>query len=99
MEGAVSEDVISGIAISSKASRGAATLVRIMNCKMNQQRYAKAKTGLTLMPGVDSHTRRITVCGSTLQDVPATYTISGLLNHEFPVIGKDKVKGQYRIIS
>ncbi|XP_021960303.1 uncharacterized protein LOC110856156 isoform X2 [Folsomia candida] len=87
LEGAVSEDVISGIAISSKATRtGAATLVRIMNCKRMSQRQSK-KSGLTLMPGVDFHSRRITVSGATLQDVPVTYTITGLLNHEFPVIG------------
>jgi hypothetical protein len=85
LEGSVSEDCISGIAISSKATNnGTATLVRIMNCKMS---HMKAKAGLTLMPGVDSHTRRITVSGASLQDVPVTYTISGLLSHEFPVIG------------
>jgi hypothetical protein len=92
VKGGVSEDVISGIAIASKASRtGAATLVRIMNCKMKMSHDKFNKSGLTLMPGVDSHTRRITVCGSSLQDCPATYTISGLFNHEFPVIGDKNI--------
>jgi len=42
---------------------------------------------LTLMPGVDSHFNRTTVYGANLSDVPTTYTIIGLQNHEFPVIG------------
>lgn len=82
--GSISDECITGIAIASKNTRqGAATLIRIMNCSM---KHSKANKGfVTLMPGVDSHTRRITVSGG---DIPVTYTISGLLNHEFPVIGK-----------
>ncbi|ODN05800.1 hypothetical protein Ocin01_00893 [Orchesella cincta] len=85
LSGFVSDECISGIAIASKNSRqGAATLIRIMNCSIKNKNLKANKGFMTLMPGVDSHTRRITVSG---EDIPVTYTISGLLNHEFPVIG------------
>ncbi|CAG7734701.1 unnamed protein product [Allacma fusca] len=85
VDGAVSSSIISGNAISSKSTREATSkLIRIMNCSLDNKTHQK---GLTLVPGVDSHTRRITVSGSTVSDVPVTYTITGLFRHEFPVIG------------
>lgn len=78
--------VISGIAIASKSSRtGTASLVRIMNCKIFYPHTQKIlKSGLTLTPGVDNQMRRVTLTGG---DIPTMYTITGLLAHEFPVIG------------
>jgi len=44
---------------------------------------------MTLTPILEGRWgRRVVVCGTSVSDVPATYAISGLLQHEFPVIGK-----------
>jgi hypothetical protein len=92
---AVSTGCISGIAIATKTSRSStATLIRIMNCNIEghnqgqlQHKLSPKQKGLTLMPGVSSNTRRITVCGTSVSDVPASYSISGLRKNEIPVIG------------
>jgi hypothetical protein len=105
-EGAVSTGCISGIAISAKPSRSVtATVLRIMNCHIEKHKtysgpqpkdptlkQTNKNKKLTLMPGVKSQSRRITVTGVSIQDVPATYIITGLLKHEFPVIGEYRIR-------
>lgn len=74
---------VSGVAIVSRPKHGSATVHRVINASIG----LPPRRGYTLVPGVDNKFRTISVSGAAINDVPTTYTITGLEPFEMPVIG------------
>ncbi|CAH0715506.1 unnamed protein product, partial [Brenthis ino] len=74
---------VTGVAILKKG-RGNAAVVRIVNVAIG---IKQLKKGYELKPGIKSSSRRITVNGSDIKDIPCQYTVVGLERYELPVIG------------
>lgn len=73
---------LSGIAISKK-SKGCSTaeISKVINVNIKKHRYS-------LLPGIHTDRRRVTVRGEDIRDVPTKYTMTGLQPYELPVVGK-----------
>lgn len=78
---------VSGVAILKK-TRGNATVSRVVNVAIG---IKQLKKGYELKPGIKSSSRRITVNGCDIKDIPCQYSIVGLERYELPVIGKNKL--------
>ncbi|XP_023946396.1 uncharacterized protein LOC112051828 isoform X2 [Bicyclus anynana] len=74
---------VSGIAILKKG-RGNAVVTRVVNVAIG---IKQLKKGYELKPGIKSSSRRITVSGSDINDIPCQYSVVGLERYELPVIG------------
>lgn len=75
---------VTGVAILKKG-RGNAAVTRVVNVAIG---IKQLKKGYELKPGIKSSSRRITVNGSDIKDIPCQYTVVGLERYELPVIGK-----------
>ncbi|KAK6617808.1 hypothetical protein RUM43_014036 [Polyplax serrata] len=76
---------ISGLAVAvKKRGSGKAVLSRIVSVTIGRNHK---KRGFTLTPGVKTNWRRTVVNGTSIGDVPAKYTVTGLESYELPVIG------------
>ncbi|XP_041979381.1 uncharacterized protein LOC121733243 isoform X2 [Aricia agestis] len=67
-----------------KKGRGNATICRVVNVAIG---IKQLKKGYELKPGIKSSSRRITVSGCDIKDIPCQYTVVGLEKYELPVIG------------
>ncbi|XP_039753103.1 uncharacterized protein LOC120628636 isoform X2 [Pararge aegeria] len=74
---------VTGVAILKKG-RGNAAVTRVANVAIG---IKQLKKGYELKPGIKSSSRRITVNGSDIKDIPCQYSIVGLERYEHPVIG------------
>lgn len=76
---------MNGLAVAvKKRGSGKANLTRVISVTIGRNH---PKRGFTLTPGVKTNWRRTIVNGSTIGDVPAKYTVTGLEPYELPVIG------------
>lgn len=76
---------LSGIAICVKRKGSPnAEVMKVINVTIKRHRY-------TLMPGINTTRRRVTVRGQDIGDVPTKYTMTGLQPYEIPVVGKWKI--------
>lgn len=82
-DGATKLVPVTGVAIVKKG-RGNATVTRVVNVAIG---IKQLKKGYELKPGVESSSRRVTVNGADLKDIPCQYCIVGLERYELPVIG------------
>ncbi|XP_038209951.1 uncharacterized protein LOC119830857 isoform X2 [Zerene cesonia] len=82
-DGATKLVPVTGIAILKK-SRGNAAVTRVVNVAVG---IKQLKKGYELKPGIKSSSRRITVNGSDIKDIPCQYSVVGLERYELPVIG------------
>lgn len=83
-DGATKLVPVSGVAILKKG-RGKAVVERVLNVAIGIKQLRK---GYELKPGIESSSRRITVNGSDIKDIPCQYCVVGLEKYELPVIGK-----------
>lgn len=67
-----------------KKGRGNAKVLRVVNVAIG---IKQLKKGYELKPGIESSSRRITVNGGDIADIPCQYCIVGLEKYELPVIG------------
>ncbi|XP_026499707.2 uncharacterized protein LOC113403383 isoform X1 [Vanessa tameamea] len=74
---------VTGIAILKKG-RGNAVVSRIVNVAIG---IKQLKKGYELKSGIKSSSRRITVNGCEINDIPCQYSVVGLERYEHPVIG------------
>lgn len=58
-----------------------AEITKVINVNIKHHRYY-------LTPGFEKGSRRITVRGADIGDVPTKYTMTGLQPYELPVVGK-----------
>ncbi|XP_014254362.1 uncharacterized protein LOC106669406 [Cimex lectularius] len=72
---------MTGVAVSIKSKQGCRTKLIGVTVGSHPRR------GFTLRPGIDSRLRLIRVRGTSISDVPTTYTVAGLDAHQLPVIG------------
>uniref|UniRef100_A0A0A9YBD2 Exoglucanase A n=3 Tax=Lygus hesperus TaxID=30085 RepID=A0A0A9YBD2_LYGHE len=72
---------VSGIAVSTKSKDGVKT--RVIGTTVGGHN----RRGYTLRPGIDNRLRTTVIKGTNIADVPTTYNIIGLDDHELPVIG------------
>ncbi|XP_047511849.1 uncharacterized protein LOC125054161 isoform X1 [Pieris napi] len=82
-DGATKLVPVSGVALLKKG-RGNAIVSRIVNVAIG---IKQLKKGYELKPGIKSSSRRITVNGADVQDIPCQYCVVGLERYELPVIG------------
>lgn len=82
-DGATKLVPVTGVAIVKKG-RGNATLSRVVNVAIGIKQLRK---GYELKPGIESSSRRVTVNGADMKDIPCQYCIVGLERYELPVIG------------
>ncbi|XP_026734448.1 uncharacterized protein LOC113498583 isoform X1 [Trichoplusia ni] len=82
-DGAIKLVPVTGVAILKKG-RGNATVSRVINVAIG---IKQLKKGYELKPGIESSSRRVTVNGSDMKDIPCQYSIVGLERYELPVIG------------
>lgn len=82
-DGATKLVPVTGVAILKKG-RGNATVSRVVNVAIG---IKQLKKGYELKPGIESSSRRVTVNGSDMKDIPCQYCIVGLERYELPVIG------------
>lgn len=68
-----------------KKGRGKASVTRVINVAIG---IKQLKKGYELKPGIESSSRRISVNGSDIKDIPCQYCVVGLEKYELPVIGK-----------
>lgn len=84
-DGATKLVPVTGVAIVKKIrGKPNASVVKIFNAAIG---IKQNKKGYILKPGIESSSRRITVSGDKIKDIPCTYTIVGLERYELPVIG------------
>lgn len=83
-DGATKLVPVTGVAVLKKG-RGKAEITRLINVAIGIKQLRK---GYELKPGIESSSRRITVNGSEVGDVPCQYCIVGLERYEFPAICK-----------
>ncbi|XP_045773438.1 uncharacterized protein LOC123872884 isoform X1 [Maniola jurtina] len=74
---------VTGVAILKKG-RGNAAVTRVVNVAIG---IKQLKKGYELKPGIKSSSRKITVNGSDIKDIPCQYSVVGLERYELPVIG------------
>lgn len=72
---------VTGIAVSIKNKNGVTT--KVIGATIGSQN----RRGYTLRPGIDIRLRTTCIKGAKINDVPTTYNIIGLDDHEMPVIG------------
>ncbi|XP_075978103.1 uncharacterized protein LOC142977871 isoform X2 [Anticarsia gemmatalis] len=82
-DGATKLVPVTGLAIVKKG-RGNAKVSRVVNVAIG---IKQLKKGYELKPGVESSSRRVTVNGADMKDIPCQYCIVGLERYELPVIG------------
>ncbi|XP_053609377.1 uncharacterized protein LOC128674664 isoform X1 [Plodia interpunctella] len=82
-DGATKLVPVTGVAILKKG-RGKAVVERVLNVAIG---IKQLKKGYELKPGIESSSRRITVNGSDIKDIPCQYCVVGLEKYEIPVIG------------
>ncbi|XP_072949289.1 uncharacterized protein [Epargyreus clarus] len=82
-DGATKLVPVTGTAILRKG-RGNATVLRVVNVAIG---IKQLKKGYELKPGIKSSSRRITVSGREINDIPCKYCVVGLERYELPVIG------------
>lgn len=82
-DGATKLVPVTGVAILKKG-RGNAVVSRVVNVAIGVKQLRK---GYELKPGIESSSRRITVNGGDIKDIPCQYCIVGLEKYELPVIG------------
>lgn len=82
-DGATKLVPVTGTAILKKG-RGNATVLRVVNVAIG---IKQLKKGYELKPGIKSSSRRITVSGHEINDIPCKYCVVGLERYELPVIG------------
>ncbi|XP_063383919.1 uncharacterized protein LOC134670158 isoform X2 [Cydia fagiglandana] len=82
-DGATKLVPVSGLAILKKG-RGNAAVTRVVNVAIGIKQLRK---GYELKPGIESSSRRVTVNGGDINDIPCQYCIVGLEKYELPVIG------------
>lgn len=87
-DGATKLVPVTGVAILKKG-RGNAVVSRVVNVAIGIKQLRK---GYELKPGIESSSRRITVNGGDIKDIPCQYCIVGLEKYELPVIGKFHLK-------
>lgn len=83
-DGAIKLVPVSGVAVLKKG-RGNAVLSKVINVAIG---IKQLKKGYELKPGVESSSRRITVNGNDVKDIPCVYSVVGIERYELPVIGK-----------
>lgn len=83
-DGATKLVPVTGVAILKKSSRGNALVTRVVNVAIG---IKQLKKGYELKPGIQSSSRRVTVNGADINDIPCQYSIVGLERYELPVIG------------
>lgn len=73
---------LAGIAVCVK-KRGSPTaeITKVINVNIKRHRY-------TLLPGIQTTLRRVTVRGEDAGDIPTKYTMTGLQPYEIPVVGE-----------
>lgn len=73
---------LSGIVVCLK-KKGAQTaeVTKVINVNIKRHRY-------TMLPGINTTMRRVTVKGAEIGDIPTKYTMTGLQPYEIPVVGK-----------
>lgn len=84
-DGATKLVPVTGAAILKKTSLGNALVTRVVNVAIG---IKQLKKGFELKPGIESSSRRVTVNGADVNDIPCQYSIVGLERYELPVIGK-----------
>lgn len=84
-DGATKLVPVTGVAILKKGPRGNAQVERVLNVAIGIKQLSK---GYELKPGIQSSSRRITVKGSDIGDIPCQYSVVGLERYELPVIGE-----------
>lgn len=57
-----------------------AEVTKVINVSIKRHRY-------TLLPGIETTLRRVTVNGNEIGDIPTKYTMTGLQPYEIPVVG------------
>lgn len=82
-DGATKLVPVTGLAIVKKG-RGNAVVTKIVNAAIGIKQLRK---GYELRPGIESSSRRITVSGAAIKDIPCQYCVVGLEKYELPVIG------------
>lgn len=82
-DGATKLVPVSGLAILKKG-RGNAAVTRVVNVAIGIKQLRK---GYELKPGIESSSRRVTVNGGDINDIPCQYCVVGLEKYELPVIG------------
>lgn len=82
-DGATKLVPVTGVALLKK-ERGNAKVLRVINVAIG---IKQLKKGYELKPGIQSSSRRITVNGSDVKDIPCQYSVVGLERYELPVIG------------
>ncbi|XP_059052149.1 uncharacterized protein LOC131846772 [Achroia grisella] len=82
-DGATKLVPVTGIAILKKG-RGNAVIERVVNVAIGIKQLRK---GYELRSGIESSSRRITVNGGDIKDIPCQYCVVGLEKYELPVIG------------
>lgn len=82
-DGAIKLMPVTGVAILKKG-RGDAAVVRVVNVAIGIKQLRK---GYELKPGIQSSSRRVTVNGADIKDIPCQYCVVGLEKYELPVIG------------
>ncbi|KAF9421111.1 hypothetical protein HW555_002823 [Spodoptera exigua] len=82
-DGATKLVPVTGVAILKKG-RGNATVSRVVNVAIG---IKQLKKGYELKPGIESSSRRVTVNGGDIKDIPCQYCIVGLEKYELPAIG------------
>ncbi|CAH0385372.1 unnamed protein product [Bemisia tabaci] len=79
----VSIETVSGIVVCVKGKYGAAKISKVFGVKIG----ADPRRGFILTPGIDNSQRTTVIRGTSIGDIPTTYTIFGLESNEMPVIG------------
>ncbi|KAL0838791.1 hypothetical protein ABMA28_016834 [Loxostege sticticalis] len=82
-DGATKLVPVTGVALLKKG-RGKASVTRVINVAIG---IKQLKKGYELKPGIESSSRRISVNGSDIKDIPCQYCVVGLEKYELPVIG------------
>lgn len=82
---------VTGTAILKKG-KGNAVVARVVNVAIG---IKQLKKGYELKPGIKSSSRRITVNGCDLNDIPCQYSVVGLERYELPVVGKYLYKNMF----
>lgn len=83
-DGATKLVPVTGTAILMKG-RGNAVIKRVINVAIG---IKQLKKGYELKPGIESSSRRISVNGGDIKDIPCQYCVVGLERYELPVVGK-----------
>lgn len=73
---------LTGIAVCvKKKGSPSAQVTKVINVNIKRHRYS-------LLPGIHTTLRRVTVKGQEIGDIPTKYTMTGLQPYEIPVVGE-----------